>query len=207
MFIKFIAHVRMRAQQENAQSILDWAINRFFERAGNDLFIFLWRALFAWLPSLPGFWVRRIVLKVALAKCGRGLQVSEDVHIEYPRRICLGDNVWVGRNCHISAPGGITLGNDVLIAHDSCLETAGHDINPLKLFREAKIIYGPIIIGNNTWLGTRTTVLYNTTIGSNVVVAAGAVVNKNIPDSVIYGGVPAKKIRDFAPENDTRESA
>lgn len=200
MFTKFIAHIRSRAQQENAGNVLAWAVNRFFSRAGNDLFIFFWRALFAWLPSLPGLWARRIVLKAILAKCGRGLQVSEDVHIEYPRRICVGDNVWIGRKCHVVAPGGITLGNDVLIAHDSCLETAGHDIDPKKLFREAKIIYGPITIGNNTWLGTRTTVLYNTTIGSNVVVAAGAVVIKDIPDNVIYGGVPARKIRDFVPE-------
>lgn len=207
MFTKFIGHIRLRAQQENAGNVFAWAVQRFLSRAGNDLFIFFWRVLFGWLPSLPGRWVRRMVLKAILADCGRGLQVGENVHIEYPRRIRLGDNVWFGRNCHISAPGGITLGNDVLIAHDSCLETAGHEINPLKLFREAKIIYGPIIIGNNTWLGTRTTVLYNTTIGSNVVVAAGAVVNKNIPDSVIYGGVPAKKIRDLAPEIDTRESA
>jgi maltose O-acetyltransferase len=200
MFTKFITHIRLRAQQEKANNVLSWAVDRFLARAGNDLFIFFWHLLFAWLPSLPGRWVRRVVLKAILAECGRGLQIGENVHIEYPRRIRLGNNVWFGRKCHISAPGGITLGNDVLIAHDSCLETAGHDIDPKKLFREARIIYGPITIGNNTWLGTRTTVLYNTTIGSNVVVAAGAVVNKDIPDNVIYGGIPARKIRDFVPE-------
>jgi len=194
-----ISHIRHRASQENAKNVSLWALNRILARLGNDFFIFTWRVFFSWLPSMPGRWIRRVVLKLCLAESGVGLEIGEDVHIEYPRRMRLGNNVWFGRKCHISAPGGITIGNDVMIAHDTCLETAGHDIDPSQLLRKAKIVYGPITIGNNCWLGTRTTVLYNTTIGNNVIVAAGAVVVKDIPENCVYGGIPAKKIKDFIP--------
>ena len=55
----------------------------------------------------------------------------------------------------------------------------------------------PVRIGNDVWIGGNVTILPGVTIGNNVVVAAGAVVTKDIPDNTLVGGVPAKKIRDL----------
>jgi maltose O-acetyltransferase len=195
MLNKYIAHIRLRAVQDNATNVWQWAIQRTLARLGNDLFIFGWHVFFAWLPSLPGRQIRRVVLKLCLGACGSGVSVGDNVHIEYPARIRLGNNVWIGRNCHISGAGGIQIGNDVLLAHSTMIETAGHAIVEGQLYRETAIVYSPVQIGNNTWCGTRTTILYGTTIGQNVVVAAGAVVTSNVPDNCIVGGVPAKLIR------------
>lgn len=58
-------------------------------------------------------------------------------------------------------------------------------------------------VGEKVWIGGNVTILPGVTIGNNVVVAAGAVVTKDIPDNTLVGGVPAKKIRDL--EDDTKE--
>ena len=55
-------------------------------------------------------------------------------------------------------------------------------------------------IGNDVWIGGNVTILPGVTIGNNVVVAAGAVVTKDLEDNALYGGVPARKIKDI--END-----
>lgn len=201
MFRQFIEHVQMRAKQNNAKSTWRWMVSRIVARLGNDLFIFLWRMLFAWLPSLPGKWVRRIVLSIVLKECGKGIKVGENVHIEYPRRIHIGNNVRINRNCHLSGAGEIYIADHVMLAHRTIIETAGHEIVSGELFHKTPIIYGKVKIGSNTWCGTRTTILYNTNIGKNSVIAAGAVVITDIPSNVIAGGVPAKVIRELTINN------
>ena len=57
----------------------------------------------------------------------------------------------------------------------------------------------PVRIGNDVWIGGNVTILPGVTIGNNVVVAAGAVVTKDIPDNTLVGGVPAKKLKDLEP--------
>lgn len=57
---------------------------------------------------------------------------------------------------------------------------------------------GPITVGSNVFIGADVTILYDVTIGSNVIVAAGALVNSSLPDGGVYGGIPARRIGDFA---------
>ena len=92
------------------------------------------------------------------------------------------DNVWIGPNTLIS-----------------CFN---HPLTP-KGRRQYLAIVKPITIGNDVWIGGNCTILPGVTIGNNVVVAAGAVVTKDVPDNTLVGGVPAKKIRDL--ENDLEE--
>ena len=61
----------------------------------------------------------------------------------------------------------------------------------------------PVTIGNDVWIGANCTILPGVTIGNNVVVAAGAVVTKDVPDNCVAGGVPAKIIKEI--ENDTAD--
>lgn len=70
--------------------------------------------------------------------------------------------------------------------------TLNHGLSP----EERKHTYpAPIVLGKNVWVGSNSTILQGVTVGDNAVVAAGAVVNKNVPDNVVVGGVPAKIIK------------
>jgi len=88
---------------------------------------------------------------------------------------------------------GETIEDDTLIA------TVGHPLSPAKR-RMHCAIAKPIRIGNDVWIGGNVTIMPGLTIGNNVVIAAGAVVTKDVPDNSLVAGIPAKKIRDL--END-----
>src|SRR5690606_18387168 len=114
-----------------------------------------------------------------------------------PRNIRIGDNVWIGRDTHLEGKGGISIGDHVMIAFQSTLQTAGHQIVPGELYRYTKRVYGPIEIGNNVWIGTRSLIRYGISIGDNSVIGMGAVVVKDIPSNKIAVGVPAKIVKDI----------
>src|SRR5690606_21032638 len=94
--------------------------------------------------------------------------------------------------------GGITIGNDCMVAFQTVLQTAGHVVVPGKPYRLTPRELGSITIGNNAWLGARTMVRYNVSIGDNSIVGMGAVVVKDVPPNVIVGGVPAKIISEVS---------
>lgn len=88
--------------------------------------------------------------------------------------------------------GGIEIGDGVLIGHNVVLATINHDLLPQN---NRKNHYAPIKIGNHVWIGSNATVLSGVTIGEWAVVAAGAVVTKDVPPYTVVGGVPAKIIK------------
>ncbi|WP_442978418.1 DapH/DapD/GlmU-related protein [Rhodococcus sp. ADH] len=72
--------------------------------------------------------------------------------------------------------------------------TSTHEIGPSEK-RGGKAISRPIIIGNGVWIGARSVILPGAMIGHGAVIAAGSIVSGNIPDNMLFGGVPAKEIR------------
>ena len=88
--------------------------------------------------------------------------------------------------------GGITIEDEVLIGPKVNLITENHPIDPKD--RRA-LITKPILIKRKAWIGAGVTILPGVTIGENAVVAAGAVVTKDVPDNTIVAGVPAKIIK------------
>lgn len=94
------------------------------------------------------------------------------------------------------------IGDNVMIGPGTLISTVNHPLTPMGR-RQHLGIAKPVRIGNDVWIGGNVTILPGVTIGNNVVVAAGAVVTKDIPDNTLVGGVPAKKIRDL--EDDTKE--
>lgn len=85
--------------------------------------------------------------------------------------------------------GGITIGDGALIGHNAVLATLNHDFSPE---RRTSMHPAPVVIGKNVWLGASVTVVPGVTIGDNAVIAAGAVVTKDVPAGTIAAGVPAK---------------
>jgi acetyltransferase-like isoleucine patch superfamily enzyme len=115
-------------------------------------------------------------------------------HINYGKHTQIGENVFINFDCVFLDLGGITIEDNVLIAPKVSLLTEGH---PTAVEDRHSLIPKPIHIKKNAWIGANATILPGVTIGENSVVAAGAVVSKNVPDNSIVGGVPAKFIKNI----------
>lgn len=111
---------------------------------------------------------------------------------DFGKNIHLGKNVFINAGCKFQDQGGIYIGDDVLIGHNVVMATLNHDENPQN---RANLIAAPIKIGNKVWIGSNATILPGVAIGDGAIIAAGAVVTKDVEEKSIVGGVPAKFIR------------
>lgn len=113
-------------------------------------------------------------------------------HTNFGQHIKLGKNIFINHACSFLDLGGITIEDDVLIGPRVNITTENHPINPAKRkFLELK----SVSIKRNAWIGAGATILPGVTIGENSIVAAGAVVTKDVPANVIVGGIPARVIK------------
>lgn len=115
---------------------------------------------------------------------------------DYGKNIHVGDDFLINYNGVILDIAPVTIGNNVMIGPNTLITTVGYPLSPAGR-REKLGIAEPITIGNDVWIGGNVTILPGVTIGDNVVVAAGAVVTKDIPSNCVGGGIPAKVIKDI----------
>ncbi len=113
-------------------------------------------------------------------------------YTNFGRFISLGKNVFINHACSFLDMGGITIEDNVLIGPKVNLITENHPLHPGD--RKA-LICKPVLIKRNAWIGAAATILPGVTVGENSVVAAGAVVSKDVPPNTVVGGIPAKHIR------------
>lgn len=118
--------------------------------------------------------------------------VFTPLYINYGKNTVIGKNVFINFDCVFLDLGGITIEENVLIAPKVSLLTEGH---PLAVEHRQNLMAAPIHIKKGAWIGAGATILPGVTIGENAVIAAGAVVSKDVPDNVIVGGVPAEIIK------------
>ena len=104
----------------------------------------------------------------------------------------MGEGVFINACCHFQDHGGVTLGDGCQIGHNVVFATLNHE---LAEERRSVTYPAPIVLGKNVWVGSNATILQGVTIGDNAVVAAGAVVTKDVPANAIVGGVPARFIK------------
>ena len=100
--------------------------------------------------------------------------------------------MFINFDCVFLDLGGITIEDNVLIAPKVSLLSEGHSLSPVD---RQLLVPRPILIKKNGWIGAGATILPGVTIGENAVVAAGAVVSKDVPANTVVGGVPAKIIK------------
>jgi acetyltransferase-like isoleucine patch superfamily enzyme len=113
-------------------------------------------------------------------------------YTNFGRFITIGKRVFINHACSFLDMGGITIEDDVLIGPKVNLITENHPLDPSD--RRA-LVSRPIVIKRNAWIGAAATILPGVTIGENSVVAAGAVVSKDVPANTVVGGIPAKFIK------------
>jgi acetyltransferase-like isoleucine patch superfamily enzyme len=107
--------------------------------------------------------------------------------------IRVGRRVFINQCCTIYDMGGVDIADRVLIGPNVNIITTGHPLMPSQ--RLASIEAKPIVIERNVWIATGATIIGGVTVGENSVVAAGAVVTKDVPPNSFVAGVPAKVIR------------
>jgi acetyltransferase-like isoleucine patch superfamily enzyme len=107
--------------------------------------------------------------------------------------IRVGHKVFINQCCTIYDMGGVDIADLVMIGPNVNIITTGHPLDPAK--RRAYIEAKPIVIEKNVWIATAATILGGVTVGENSVVAAGAVVTRDVPANSFVAGVPAKVIR------------
>lgn len=120
------------------------------------------------------------------------VSVFPPLYINYGKHTKIGKNVFINFDCVFLDWGGITIEDNVLIAPKVSLLSEGHPLDPKE---RKSLVPAPIHIKKNAWIGANATILPGVTVGENAVVAAGAVVSKDVPDNTIVGGIPAKVIK------------
>lgn len=137
---------------------------------------------------------RKIWKKMSGNELEKSTTISIPFQINIGTSTVIGKNVFVNSDCTFLDLGGITIEDDVLIGPKVSLLTEGHPVEPEQ--RKALFVK-PILIKKNVWIGAGAIILPGVTVGENSIVAAGAVVAKDVPDNVLVGGVPARIIKEI----------
>lgn len=135
-------------------------------------------------------------IKEFFGSAGEGAWVGPGFQCDYGKNIHIGKNFTANYHVIILDIAPVYIGNDCMIGPNTMITTVGHPLSPAKR-RNHTGIAKPVTIGDDVWIGGNCTILPGVTIGNNVVVAAGAVVTKDVPDNCLVGGVPAKILKEI----------
>jgi acetyltransferase-like isoleucine patch superfamily enzyme len=136
--------------------------------------------------------IRSLLSKLTGKPLGDSFMMFPPFYTDFGKNISVGKNVFINSGCRFQDQAGITIGDGVLIGHNVVLATLNHGLSPSD---RSTTYPAPIKIGNNVWIGANATILPGVTIGNNAIIAAGAVVTKDVPENAVVGGVPAKLIK------------
>ncbi len=129
---------------------------------------------------------------------GREIDKSTTIFVpfftNFGRHIQIGKNVFINHACTFLDLGGITIEDDVQIGPKANLISENHPVDPSQ---RKNLILNSVTIKRNACIGAAATILPGVTVGENAIVAAGAVVHKDVPANSIVGGIPAKLIKEI----------
>jgi acetyltransferase-like isoleucine patch superfamily enzyme len=137
----------------------------------------------------------------ATISIGRGVSIQRDFTGYFAGRVDIGEGVYINRGVYLDARHDVRIGRHCLIAEGVSIHDADHEFGEVagtggpahsRTFHSA-----PIRIGDNVWIGTKATILKGVTIGDNAVVAAHAVVTRDVPANTLVAGVPARLVKQW----------
>lgn len=139
------------------------------------------------------------IVKELLGKSD-GAFINPPFYCDYGSHIEVGKNFFANYNCTILDVAKVKIGDNCQMAPNVAIYTAGHPVHPDT--RNSGYEYGiEVTIGDNVWIGGNTVICPGVHIGNNVVIGAGSVVTKDIPDMVIAAGNPCRVIREITEED------
>ena len=133
--------------------------------------------------------IRKLMEKLIGRPIDPSFHMFPPFYTDCEKNIHIGKNVFLNAGCCFQDQGGVAIDDGALIGHQVVLATLNHDLAPDQ---RATTLPSPIHIGKNVWIGSHATVLGGVTVGDNAVIAAGAVVTKDVPANTVVAGVPAK---------------
>ncbi|WLR49051.1 acyltransferase [Halobacillus litoralis] len=134
-------------------------------------------------------------MKPFFGECGRRVQIGKGVIINNPGSLYLGNDCYISHYCYIQAKGNVTLENNVIVGPMSIIASSNHVFKNGVATHTGKS--DSICIGEGTWCGGHVVITSGINIGGKSIIAAGAIVTKDIPNSKKAAGVPAKVIGDL----------
>ena len=169
-------------------------LSRYQNRHGGKARRILWEIVWACLGRTTPRWClngwRCFLLRLFGAKIGKGCRVQGGAEIWQPWKLTMGDFCWVDGGTKLYAVDQITLGSNCVVSAGAFVCTAGHDVtSPIFELKTA-----PVVAGDSVWIASNSIVLPGVTIGEGAVIAAGAVVTKDVAAWKIAGGNPAREI-------------
>ena len=136
--------------------------------------------------------MRALLSQITDMEIDSSTAIFPPLYVNYGRHTKIGKDVFINFDCVFLDFGGITIEDGVFIAPKVSLLTEGH---PLAPGDRHSLTVGPIHLKRNAWIGANATITQGVTVGENSVVAAGAVVTKDVPDNTVAGGIPAKILK------------
>ncbi|TWT47802.1 WcaF family extracellular polysaccharide biosynthesis acetyltransferase [Botrimarina hoheduenensis] len=135
------------------------------------------------------------VLRCFGAKIGQGVVIKPHVRIKYPWRLTIGDHCWIGQDVWIDNLADVTIGQNVCVSQGTYFCTGSHDHRR----RSFDLITRLIVIENGAWLGAKAILLGGVRVGTNAILSAGSVANRDVPPATIAAGNPAVVVRERPP--------
>lgn len=146
--------------------------------------------LVTWAGLVPSHLFRILFYKMAGMRIGKGSRIHIGARFFYPGNIKIGEGTILGDNIFLDGRDRLIIGDHVDIASGVMILNSEHDINS----EDFRAISAPVEIGDYVFIGPRAIILPGVKIKRGAIVAAGAVVTKDVPEYMIVGGVPAKEI-------------
>jgi acetyltransferase-like isoleucine patch superfamily enzyme len=136
--------------------------------------------------------IRDMLGEIAGAIIDESTTIFTPFYTNFGRFITLGKNIFINHLCSFLDLGGITIEDRVMIGPRVNITSESH---PVEVSKRKTLVPAKVVSKRNAWIGAGATILPGVTVGENAVVAAGAVVSKDVTDNTIVGGVPAKFIK------------
>lgn len=136
--------------------------------------------------------LRKLFSQLTGTEIDESFGIFPPFYTDFGKNIRVGRGVFINSGCCFQDQGGIRLGDGCLIGHQVVIATLNHDLDPAK---RGSVIPKKVTLGKNVWVGAHATILPGVTVGDNSVIAAGAVVTKDVPADTVVAGVPAKIIK------------
>lgn len=141
------------------------------------------------------------VIKKLFGSTRKNVYVQPSFYCDYGKNIHVGEEFLSNYNVTILDIAPVHIGDYCMIGPNTLITTVNHPLTVKG--RRGRLAQGKSVsIGNDVWIGGNCTILPGVTIGNNVIIAAGAVVTKDVPDNCVVAGVPAKKIKELAVNSD-----
>jgi acetyltransferase-like isoleucine patch superfamily enzyme len=145
-----------------------------------------------WIAGIPSHSIRNFYYrKVMKFTLGRSCSILMHCKFDCTTQFWIGENSVINQSCRLDNRAGLTIGENVSISEQVIILTADHNVESAEFEGRNK----PVSIGDYAWIGTRVTILPGVNIGKGALIAAGAVVTRDVAPYTIVGGVPAKFLK------------